>query len=265
MKKLIIASLAILLVLLLPMSVFSQDLDGREVIQELFNDWEINGYPDNIGHVAYDNDAGKHVIGIVDINEEAENEIKAKLSNTDNIVFENASYSYNDLLRIQNEISSDSQGVKGIYSMGLGWTTIDDQVRGFGDSGHEFRVVVSLDETIYDEYTAKFQSEYGDMVYTEVGIGPALLDDLGVAEENQTAKSNMSLYLTLLAMLTFIIFGGILINRYRYTAVKESADGHDVTESKPLGRNEVISAVKESGLKPRDDVYKKIKNKIKKF
>lgn len=268
MKKLIIGALAILLVLLLPMSVFSQDLEESpaevsEAFQELFTDWEMNGYPDNIGHVAYNSDAGKYVIGIVDINEASVNEIKAKLPNTNNIVFEDASYSYNDLLKIQNKIANDSQEVKEVYSMGLGWATIDGQVRGFGESGHEFRVVVSLDETIYDEYTGKYKSEYGDMVYTEVGIGPAVLDDLGLAEDRQIATSdNMPLYLTLLAILTFLIFGGILINRYGHTRVKESADGHDITESKPLGRNQVISAVKKSGLKPSNNIYKSIQEKI---
>lgn len=292
MKRFKIVSFIILLALLLPSTLLAEKVedsllqeieeslahetldDGMADLEELFNNWEMNGYPDYIGHVIYDNSVNKYAIGLVGASEADKNEIISKLSNPEIINFETATYSYNELLSVQNEIAGDSKEIEGIHSVGTGWTTINNEVTGFGKSGHEFRIVVSVDESIFDEYVEKYHAEYGDMVHLEVGseIVP-VEDNIGIAGDGvdnlQTtndgqSKSKMSLYLTIFAISMFVVVGGFIINRNGLSLVKQSATGEDVTESRPLGKNEVIAAVKESEVKPRDSLYKDILDKIKK-
>lgn len=258
MRKLMIFMVTCLLILSLPLTVYGSAEDGEMAFEELYNDWEMNGYPDYVGHVIYDSDEDQYVIGLVDPSEAEIDELESKLGDSPNLVLGEASYSYNELLSLQEKIWQEIGDIEGIYGMGIGWTNIDGEVTGFGESGHEMRLVVSVDESVYDEISERLASEYGDMVYTELGAPPTL-DTL----ETEDASSNESIYLTIITVLFLAMLGMYFIRRKTFIAVKESADGSQVIESKSLSRNDVISALKESGFKPRDDLYEDIEKKIK--
>ncbi|MFY9286059.1 MAG: hypothetical protein ACOXZT_01830 [Tissierellaceae bacterium] len=280
MKKFRIIGFALLLVMALSSYSFAQRVDSGDGVvgdmapevemRDLFSQWEMNGYPDYVGYVIYDNNLNKHVIGLVEGNQAGKDEILSQFSNPEGISFGSSKYSYNELLEVQNEISKDAQNKEGIYGVGVGWTTENGKVKGFGESGQEFRVVVTLDEAVYDEYASKYQAEYGDMVYLEKGSQAVPVEDsVGRGAEIGTMdaiedKSNTGFYASIFVAMLALVSAGILINRRRTALVKQAANGEQVTESRPLTRGEVVSAVKESEIKPGDDLYDDILDKIKK-
>lgn len=258
MRKYIIVAFALLLILLTPFtSIAHASEEGKMSFQDMYNDWEMNGYPDYVGHVIYDDTVDKYEIGLVNATEADKNEILSKIGNNDGVVLGTARYSYNELLKFQNQIIDDTNGVEGIYGLAVGWTSVDGEVIGFGESGKEFRIILTVDENLYGEYVKKLQEDYGDMVHVETGeMAVELGDDSGLTQ------SNTALYLTIFAVFSLAILGVFFINRGA-VLVKQSASGDNITESRPLGREEVISAVKESGIKPKDSVYRSILDKIK--
>lgn len=283
MKKLSIITITVLLTLLVPFTSLAEDSNQltvtdeentankdvvgnaieNEIIEELVNEWETNGYPDNVGYVYFDNSTGKYILGLVNIDEFDKSEIKSKLSTSENVEIEKATYAYNDLLSVQDtitkEIIAQSDNTKYIYGAEVGLTTIDGEVTGFGENGHEFRVVVTVDESMYDEYVEKYRSKYGDMVYVEAG-------DSGVEDTTTIAgqtENNIWLYMILFTMLCVAMLSVIINKRNRHVMLKQSANGELIGESRPLQRNEVILAIKESGIEPSDDVDKAILKEIK--
>lgn len=230
-------------------------------MEELINEWETNGYPDNIGHVSYNDATGKFSIGIVEGNGVDNNEIKSLLTNSEMVVFETAKYAYNEMLVVQGEITRELDEKEGIYGVGIGFTTIDGTVTGFGNNSNEFRVVVTVDESRIKEYKEKYQSQYGDMVYIEGG--DAGVDDLGVPTEDGQLENSMWLYMSMFTILCAAILGVFVLKRRQLIMVKQSADGNNVTESPPLSKKEVISAIQNSGMEPSDNVYKSIVKEIK--
>lgn len=263
MKKIIVVVLVFFMLVLTPLTAYASAEEAEESFQDLYNDWEMNGYPDYVGHVVYDSDNDNYVIGLVDPSEAEINELEEKLADSPGVVLGSATYSYNELLSVQEEIMEEAANVEGIYGMGLGLAVIDGELRGFGESGLELRVVVSLDESIYDEYSQIYSSKYGDMVYTEVS-GPATLDTLEIAAEDDAALNNGNLHLTIISVLVLAMIGVYLLRSKAFVAVRQSAAGTEITESSSLSRNEVVSAVKESNVEPRDDLYEGILDKLKK-
>lgn len=223
-----------------------------EMMEELLTEWDTNGYPDNVGYVYYDNDSGKYIIGLVNADESSKNEIKSMLPASENLIFETATYSYNDLLKVQDKIEKEMDAqtdeTRDIHSVAIGE---------LGENGKEPRVIVGVDKSSFDDYTKKFETLYGDMVYVEVG-GPGV-------EESTTEQdiNRMWLYTTFIAMLGVVMFGALLIKRNRLVLAKQTVNGGLVAESRPLRRSEVISAVKESVVEPSDHVYKAILKEIK--
>lgn len=263
MKKLIILSLALLLILFTPFTSYAIDSIETEDISGLLYEWESNGYPDYVGHIVYDENINKYEIGLVDGNQANIDEIESQLSSTEHVVFGTAKYSYNELLRVQEEIVEDDDSQE-IYGIGLGWTTIDGELEGFGESGNEIRVVLSTNENNYDGFVEKYQSQYGDMVHVEIG-SPAVADeDIQEISDsvNLIAEDTTKSYLPLIIVLGIITFGIIIIGRNRFIPVKQSIKGENIDEGNPIGRKEVISAIRKSGVKPRDNVYKSIIKRI---
>ena len=126
-----------------------------------------------------------------------------------------------------------------IYGVGIGWTTIDGEVTGFGDGGKEFRVVVQVSENVFSELTEKYRDKYGDMVYVEGSQGIVPLDD---------AKQSTGYdpwILAIIILFCVAIFGIFILNRRGVIFSMQTADGDTVNATKPMGRKEVIAAVRE--------------------
>lgn len=238
--------------------------DGMNTsLEELLSDWEMNGYPDNVGSVYYDSDSDKYIISLINDDEASRNEIRALLSDPDFNDFAKTTYSYNDLLTVQHEIENEMEAQNSeIYSIGTGWTVIDGELTGFGDSGKEFRVVVGVDESVFAEYSQKYEKLYGDMVYVEIdSLGSLYIAD-DVKNIAEQTKNNMWLYASFIAILCIAILAGVLLKRNGLLVVKQTTNGDLVTDSKPLRKNEVISSIRASDIEPGDHVFDAIKKKI---
>ncbi len=80
-------------------------------------------------------------------------------------------YSDDELYKIYDEVvkdyMSDYDSVPIVMSVGVCAAEIDGEVRGFGPSGNEKRVVISVKYEYFEEYKAMFEKKYGDAVYVE--------------------------------------------------------------------------------------------------
>lgn len=269
MKKISMIFIAMLLIFSVPLLSFAESItdEGRDVtkeltegmenihemIEELVIEWETNGYPDNFGYLYYDEHSEKYVIGLVNTDDSYKNEIKSKVSESENLIFETATYSFNILRSTQDkivkEMASQSDDTRDIHSVVIG---------GLGEvNGKDPRVIVEVDKTSLDDYTEKFEALYSDMVYVEAG-NPGREETTTLHDEN-----HIFLYTTFIAVLFVGMMGVFFVYRNRFMTAKQTASGELITESRPFRRNEVISAVKKSGVEPSHDVYKSIIRKVK--
>lgn len=154
---------------------------GRQYydMAELFQYWEEYGYPDYVGGVYSPGGSMSHLkVLLVEDDGSGEDQIRASLVNTYGLSFGKAKYSYNQLLEVNDEIVSNHMVTGGkIYSVGVGWTSSGGKVTGFGASGKEFRVVVTVDGSVLTEYKIKFRLLYGNMVEVQAGSPMDLLND----------------------------------------------------------------------------------------
>lgn len=145
-------------------------------ISELYQYWTDHGYPDYVGDV-YSKDGGTEnlVVSLTGTEEErkaARKEILDLLQNRKSVSFQRAAYSRNDLCTVLDEIIQEmseqsAAGTVQIYGAGLGWTSVNGTVTGFGESKKESRVVVTVDASVYEEYEKRYRERYGDRVYVQ--------------------------------------------------------------------------------------------------
>ncbi len=250
-----------ILTVLISLSIFTVGFaaDSKLTTEELFNKWTKEGYPDDVGGVYYDSDLDKLVFTLVNKTDARMDEIRSLVTDPENLAFDEWKYSYNDLLAVMKDIERemwDQPNEPVIYGVGIGWTTIDGEVTGFGEGGKEFRVVVQVSENVFSELTEKYRDKYGDMVYVEGSQGIVPLDD---------AKQSTGYdpwILAIIILFCVAIFGIFILNRRGVIFSMQTADGDTVNATKPMGRKEVIAAVRESQLEPSDRVYKLIRERM---
>ncbi len=84
-------------------------------------------------------------------------------------------YSDEELNKIADELvekyMSDGTDFPAVTAVGVGGALINGEVTGFGESGLEKRVVVSVRYRYYEEYRKMFEDKYGDAVYVEYTPG----------------------------------------------------------------------------------------------
>ncbi|MCL2323679.1 MAG: hypothetical protein FWC47_16430 [Oscillospiraceae bacterium] len=146
--------------------------DGNEKYSNmyyLYQHWEETGYPDYVGGVcSTDGGMDKLTVLLVDDDDNIKEQILSSLVDSSGVSFVKALYSYNAMKAVQDEIITKYLGKDDkFYGIGIGYTSIGGEVKGFGESGKELRVVVDVDESVKAEYTNKFHSLYGDMVVVE--------------------------------------------------------------------------------------------------
>lgn len=82
-------------------------------------------------------------------------------------------YSDEELYKIYDELiaeymnDNDPDAVFAVTGIGVGGTVINGELTGFGESGLEKRVVVTVRYQYYEEYKKKIEDKYGDAVYVE--------------------------------------------------------------------------------------------------
>lgn len=252
MKKLSMMFVASLLIFFIPFSVNAE----QKTFDDLFEEWEMNGYPANVGHV-YE-EKGEIVIGLVNPTEADKKAIRSQISDSEKVKFETATYSYNELLSISDDIwdEMDAQKTEEIYMTAIGW---EEDKNGkpikSTDGSKEFRVFVGVADDVLEKYEKKYAELYGEKVIVEVGEPGE--EEIATDDDN----NNLMVYLFL-----FIIFlvGLFFIYRERKNVVvsKQTVDGELITDKRLLSRKETISAIKESAITPSENVYRSIKKKI---
>jgi hypothetical protein len=263
----------------------------------IFGQWEREGYPDDIGGFYYDSAADSYGILIVDPSPQRIAELRELFG--DDVIITPGRFSRNELMLVQNEITEimSSNTDSGIYSSGIGWTRIDGTVRGFGESGKEFRVVVSVGESVFDHYNDGFASRYGERVYVEIGhdltlfneddmVGGRLsgtdttvtdsagiipvivpIDITGVFSGGISSGNNNiindSFWLWLI--IGIVLLGTLVIfvwKRPRHSPAMQTANSGIVTGNTALTRKQVIAAVKNNEAIPGDKLFKSIMQQI---
>lgn len=205
-RRLICALFALCLCLALGMSAMAAPYAD---ISALFQHWEQSGYPEDVAGV-YSTDGSTYnltvqLIGDKDGSREAE--IRAMLNDDSGVRFEAGTYSHQRLLQIHEEITDAYlfEG-SGLYACGIGW----GMDGGFGESGKESRVVVTVDEARLEEYTAAFSGVYGDAVVVEAGEQPVLTTEEAAALTTAQPTEQASGAGTTLAT-ALMIAGGVLV------------------------------------------------------
>lgn len=225
---------------------------------ELLSDWETNGYPGGIGGVYYDEATGKLTVMLVNGSEMRRQELLSMAQDAP-ISFGVSRYSYNELLAVQKQITEEMSSSRKVYSVGIGWTVIDGEVTGFGESGKEFRVVVRVDESVLDEYVNTYESLYGDMVHVEAG------DRLYTSSRDISLISNsvptqpLPIALTAGLLAAFMV---LFLGRHRLAYAAQTTAGTSTPIQRCLSGQEVVRAVKEASVSPPDSVREALMKKL---
>lgn len=231
-----------------------------ENMYALFQHWEAAGYPDSVGFV-YSTDGSEGALTVLLVGDDgtAENQIRSMLISDSGLSFGTAKYSYNELNAVADEIiSNDLVKNEAFHSVGVGWTSVDGKITGFGDSGKEPRVVVGMDQSVLSEYTERFEHLYGDRVVPEASEG-VIRDDVALAEESGAGLSGWLLPVALL------VGAGITVYiRAKLVPAMQLATGSVVSKPAPVSRKQVEEAVKNSEVSPGDEVFNSILQKIEK-
>lgn len=249
-----------------------------------FAEWEKFGYPDDIGGV-YSTD-GENGVAFLVVNPSQQRIKELHDLYSNNLVITPCIYSYNELRQVQHEITElmISNSNSGIYGCGIGWNSRGGLVQGFGESGKEFRVTITVDEGVFDHYNAGFISRYGDRVYVEVGMAMLDMEDgsampggsqtiaaaivpveitghFGGNSAGGFSGSNIWLW-TVIGVCLLITLTFFMRLFLRTTPAKQTTTGSIITENSALTSRQVISAVRESGSEPGKELFSAIMQRV---
>jgi len=133
--------------------------------QSVFEQWELTGYPDDINSVYFDRDAGTLVFIVVDPTPERIEELRALLGSDVIITRAQSGYTYNEIMRIYEEIAANVGEDSKIYRVAI----TNGAILGYGERANESIVVVGVDESEFNRYYAEFSERYGDVVVVQIG------------------------------------------------------------------------------------------------
>ena len=254
----------------------------------IFMQWEKEGYPDDIGGHFYDSNTNSFGILVVNPSQQRIDELLEMFENR--VIIIPCRFSFNELKQVQNEITElmFSNPNSGIYGSGIGWTSSNTGVHGFGDSGKEFRVTVSVDESVFDHYYAGFSSRYGDRVIVEAGY-EAINEDTGggiIMEGGSSAAINLSIipveitgtfgsnfgngnaggnHIWLWVIISIALLCSLaLLIRFRLspTPAKQTVNGGVDANNAALTDKQIISSIKDSGCEPGDELFLEIMKQV---
>lgn len=203
-----------LICLLLVLAVLTVPVLGAEfgTIYDLWNAWSTEGTtPDWVCGVSSTDGSVDHLTVIVS-SAEAEAQLRAMVedASTLTVIVSETAYSTNALQKIQKEIvaeymQGDNSPVAGV---GVGWTTVDGEVTGFGESGRESRVVVEVLDAYAQTVGAEIKARYADAVYVETVGGYAVAE---TAAEEAEPVSILPVLLT--AGILVIVTAAVIVIR----------------------------------------------------
>jgi len=204
--------LAFILILMLPNTFTAFASEEFQNVQALFQHWEEKGYPDYVSSV-YSTD-GSEKLTILLLEREKEDVVRNMLIDESGVSFGTGSISQETLLKVHEEILNEYI-LKDpmVYAAGIGWTSIDGELTGFGESKRESRVIVYVDKTHMDEYINEFRERYGDVVYVDEG-SPAEAVEEGEKEDvtNVESLKKLNLLFVILPVALIMTLAGVYSN-----------------------------------------------------
>lgn len=175
MRRITIILLLLTTILAMPLSAAAEEGAYADIFT-LYNDvWSYEGQPDWVCSVS-STDGSMENLTVIVHSAEQEAELRSMLQDdsTLTVIISETAYTERELMLVQQEIVR--KYMKGsdpiVCGAGIGWTSMDGELTGFGESGKESRVIVSVLPEYVEEYAALFREEYGDMVYVEGGGRP---------------------------------------------------------------------------------------------
>ena len=203
----------LLLVLMLAVSLCAPALAAQyQDANWLFADWELNGYPGDVGGVySYDGDATHLCILLLDRTPEREEEIRALLEDAETLKFGDATRSYAEVLAVRDMVEAEYLDDEGVAGIGV---TVNNAKTDF---------VVSVDVTAdrYEDINAAISGKYGDTV--EVVCSEAATpetdanENAGQAEADSKARRDYIIYMVIYLVL-FVLFCVFLFLRRKKRA-----------------------------------------------
>ena len=204
------------LAIIIVFPVFSMGVLAIESVFDYWQEqWEEHGYPDDIGG-QYRAPDGRVGILVVDPSPERIEELGEVFG--ENVLITPCKYSFNELKQVNDEIrdrpfyqvmedtvlNPDSK----FYTSGIGWGNANGS--GFGESGFEFRVVVDVDESVFERYTAEFAELYDDKVLVRVG---SPIGFFGSVDDSTSRSNSLSPWLIIPGI--FLLLGGLSLLLWR--------------------------------------------------
>ena len=261
MKRLLsmIPLLLCALLLAFPASAAAQYANAAE----LYAEWDRNGCPAAVCSGYSTDREGSMCILLLEDTPEREAELLALLEDSSRVSFGTGVYSHNELAAACDEIVREYLG-GAVVSCGIGWSSAGGEAKGFGESGFESRVMVSVTAEKASEYEALFAGKYGDMVVVEAVEG-APVAAVGVGEEydSVTDRARSSSWLIPAAAFVLLALTGVfLAGRAKASRAAQTTTGHIVAGRTPPSRAQVIRAIRESSRTPDSRVLENIKKKL---
>lgn len=234
---------------------------GRGTIGNPAEYWAHSGYPDN---VSFANESGGEIledgtsvgwweIGVVNADEAAKQEILDLVSPNCRVTFWNCTYSYAQREAAFNEIYASRNEI--VLDVLMGRNT---QV-----------VFVAIAEGYEKEYARMYIEKYGSFIVVTNDVYAA--DDaipIGGREGGmETGGKNDPFVIwfwplclvTLLSVATFVY-----LNRTRFVPAMQTNNGNIITRNTPISRKQTIMVIKNSAVKPSDDVFTSLLEKVEK-
>lgn len=267
MKKKLLCALCVLLSILC-MTSAALAAETYSDIAELYQHWSMTEWPAWVCSVS-STDGSAERLTVVVVSSQAAEELSAMLADdsTLTVVVSDGGYTDSQLRKVQEEIVDKYMTAGGpVVSIGVGWTTIDGKVTGFGESGHESRVVVGVLEEHVEEYRALLEQQYGEMVYVETGgvitlTGGGAAGDAASFREELGMKTPSPYVWYLLGLAALLCAAAFLLQRRHAFAVRQ-VNGQVIQASKPLTAHQVEAAVAESTEEPAPGTFEKVLEKL---
>lgn len=177
-----------LLALTMMLSCATMASASYQSVYDLYAAWEQDGYPDYVAGVYSTDGSAEHLtVQLVgDTDGALEAQLRGQLLDDSALTVEPGTFSHNELLQINQEIVETYmiQQPGSVVSCGVGWSADG----GFGLSGKESRVVVSVLADDVEAFTQLMKDAYGDAVIVEEGT--AAHGDVLTADSSGSSPSS---------------------------------------------------------------------------
>lgn len=239
----------------------------------LYQHWCVTEWPAWVCSVSSTDGSSDRLTVVVESQEAAE-ELAAMIEDdgTLTVIVSADGYTDSQLRQVQGEIAAEHMKTPGespVVGIGVGWTQINGQVTGFGESGRESRVVVDVLTDYVDEYRELFRERYGDMVYVEATDGVFLTtgdltQDTGMQEQlGIERKDAPAWYLWGLgAMLCGA--AALMVLQNRPVSAAQTVGGETAADCRHLTAQQVEALVAAHTQTPDEQVHRKILKKVEK-